>query len=285
MPKRHMAKGRSRAEEVEPRRGNLLYSIALLAAGCAIGIAVAPLGRASDSRATNAVATPEVPSHAQQLADAEQLGISVPTVVSHAPGKGLGVLYAGSGPLPARSVASLYRCLVVRADVLREWRADGTLLPGVWEFWLRYSMDVSGDEQGKHTWRDQWQALPVGDLTRLDEPGWWRHGSLSDAAVSRAIEAMNAQRLVDWRRPAHSPTLGHLFFNAHLINEPSGAEAVNVEPILGAGCGEEVKWCGSVVQARTVKTVQPGGQLLWCYGDTYAREYGVGLACRGGANQ
>ena len=267
-----------RSSEAPPTQS--VRSVALVLCGIVIGLALPHVKSlfAADATAGDA----ELPSREQQLAEMKLGQVSVPLVVESIGAKGHGVFYAGSAPLPAGTVVSLYRCLLVRSDVMRAWRDEGVVSKEAWRFWRRYTVEVSGDEDGRHLWRDQWQALPVGDVGALDSPSWWRHGELSERAVGRALEAINARRLVDWRRPAHSPSLGTLLFNAHMINEPSDDAAENVEGLHGSRCAEsaeEVRWCGAVLRAKTSRELQPGQELLWCYGEGYERDYRAGATC------
>ena len=190
-----------------------------------------------------------------KLADMKLAGVTVPLVVADAGAKGRGVFYAGAESLAAGTVVSLYRCLLVRADVLRAWRADSTVSADAWAFWREYAIEFAGE--GGQRWTDQWMALPglrrcgsdpissyrrlcssqrlaahafgsdataVGDAGELDAPSWWRHGTLSGDALGGAMGAVEARRLVSWQRPAHTPSLGTLMFNAHLINAPPPVE-------------------------------------------------------------
>ena len=135
-------------------------------------------------------------------------------------------------------------------------------------------------------------ALPAGGLDEdIDGPTWWRYGILSDAELAKAIAAINARILVDWRRLAGGGDGGSfLLFNAHIINEPSAGEygekdeEENISHLAGSGCealegGEKVRWCGTAFQAMTSKIVYPGEPLLWCYGESYRRSYAVARTC------
>ena len=154
-------------------------------------------------------------SRSQQLADMRLVDVTVPLLVLPTPSAGRGVFFAGAYPLPAGTTVSLYRCLLVRGDVLKQWRDDGTMSAAAWSFWRAYSVEVSSSSGGQ-LWRDTWQALPIGEMGGLDSVTWWKHGQLGDAAVGQALLAINARRLVDYRRPAHSPTLGTLLVHEML---------------------------------------------------------------------
>jgi len=73
-----------------------------------------------------------------------------------------------------------------------------------------------------------------------------------------------------------------------MINEPAGDEDENIIPLSGVGCeavahGDAggVRYCGSVLQARTSRPVASGEELRWCYGEGYQREYEEGRRCSG----
>ena len=62
-----------------------------------------------------------------------------------------------------------------------------------------------------------------------------------------------------------------MLFNGHLINEPSGDEPETVSHLLGQPCAPPLRWCGAVLQAKTLVELRAGTQLTWCYGDGYER--------------
>ena len=233
----------------------------------------------------------------------EMEGIDVVDGGEAAPGEdgitasGLGVVYVGEEELPPGTTVGLFRSLLVRRDVLFRWVDDGTLESGVWgEFWGHYSVEFTADGPENGT---SWMALPVGDVgAGPDDPSWWRQGTISKDELDEALRAINAKALVDWRRLAASEDGSgrFLLFNAHMINEPSAAsvgfdgslleeEEENVGHLAGSQCqqseedGNDIEYCGAAFAAITNKPVQPGDSLLWCYGETYERNYPVGRLC------
>jgi len=203
------------------------------------------------------------------------------TVVMRIPGMGNGVVYVGEEDLPADTTVALYRMLLVRKDVWQTWLHDGTLSLHLWNsFWMAYAVEftVQDDDHA-------WMGLPVGDLGTPNDPTWWSYGELSSHSLQQAIQAIHLKILVDSNRiargTAHPPTLH--FFNAHLLNEPSShhdhQNEENVSHLAGSGCPQSLQYCGTAFEAKTSKTVYPGEQLLWCYGETYRRSYSVAKTC------
>lgn len=257
-------------------------AVAILVLGVAIGVAIGLFGAlyAADLRQAAPEPRPEpLPSRAAQLAEGRRLGLQLLTVVADAGAKGRGVFFAGDAPLAAKATVALYRSLLVRGSVWRAWGTDGTLRAGVADWWRAYAIEFTGDADGKHTWHDVWMALPVGDAGALDEPSWWVHGPLADGALDAAVRALNGRILVDWRRPGRSRATGLQLMNAHLINEPSADEEENIGGMNGARCADGLDWCGTVLEAKASRAVRPGDELLWCYGEGYARSYEPAAAC------
>lgn len=203
---------------------------------------------------------------------------------------GRGVIYLGEDVLPPGSTVGLYRALLVRKDVLYEWIDDGTIEKDVWQdFWKYYSVEFTLEED---TTGSSWMAIPVGDAGKgPDEATWWVQGPIAEKKFEEALISLNARVLVDWRRLAAGEGGRHYLFNAHIINEPSGGGTVsmdgellqdekkNIGHLHGSGCSDGLTYCGAVFEAKTSRNVQPGEQLLWCYGKNYARDYPVAQMC------
>jgi len=242
----------------------------------------------------------------RQIDFAHRAGVDPVTVVVNGVVEGgeaylrRGVVYASSDPLPAGSTAALYRALLVREDAWGEWVADGTIEKGVWgEFWSAYAVKFTGEvDSGAGTSEDEvggkyaWIALPAGDVGEdLDGPTWWEHGLLEEAQVNMALQAINKRLLVNWNRLAGGgDSGGFIFFNGHIINEPSpGTDGTfddeeNISHLAGPSCdmfegGEGARWCGVAFEAKTSQTIYAGEQLLWCYGEAYQRNYPVAKIC------
>jgi len=236
----------------------------ILVAAAVVALAVATLVHDVDPIAP-------LPSAAAQLAFARRAGVEPLTVVRSTP-KGLGVFYAGDADLPAGAAVGVFRALLVAPAELAAWRADGTV---DWDFWRRYAVTVEEDGGG-----GSYVALPVGELTGLDAPTWWRQGPLDAAAVAAARGALRRRALVDWRRLAGGPD-GPALPTGHLLNEPSPGEDEAVGHLVGSGCaafgGGAV--CGAALVAVTRRAARPGDELTWCYGARYARDYAAAPAC------
>ena len=163
----------------------------------------------------------------------------------------------------------------MRGDLYAELAREGELDA---DYWHEYAVALSWSGEAH-----RWHCLPVGEL-----PGggmsWWRQGALSSEHLDEARRALAARVLVDWRvsttqdRPPRT-----MLFNGHLINEPSGDEPETVSHLLGQPCAPPLRWCGAVLQAKTLVELRAGTQLTWCYGDGYERRgaYSAGRACRG----
>lgn len=205
------------------------------------------------------------------------------TVVMRIPGRGKGLVYVGEKSLVPDTTVALYRILLVRKDVWRSWLEDNTISLDLWNsFWMAYTVEFSGEVDDDHTW----MGLPVGDLGTVDEPTWWSYGELSPHQLQQALEAIHRKILVDFRRIGKgisSKTQSLHYFNAHLINEPSSneheEEEENISHLTGSGCPGTLKYCGTAFEAKTSREVHPGEQLLWCYGNTYKRNYSVSETC------
>lgn len=236
---------------------------------------------------------------------------TVSTVVAKQPGKGRGVFFAGEQSLPPNSLVALYPCLLVRLDLLQEWVATGRADIDTAVFWDQYSIESQfshyykflkannyDDNDNNDSDEFPWYCAPVGEAP---EAPWFQVGPLDELAIGRAIAALNAKRLSSWNNstsrlylPEHHQTQQQLDanknsllqwpLNAHILNEPTGNEHATVQHIadMGMPCdafdhGRRV--CGSVLEARTIKTLHPGEQLTWCYGRGYDRAYDLSTDC------
>ena len=203
---------------------------------------------------------------------------------------GRGVIYLGEEVLPPGTTVGLYRALLVKKDVLYGWIDDGTIARDIWQdFWKFYSVEFTSEEDSTGA---SWMAIPVGDAGKgPDEATWWVQGPLSQNKFEEALVSLNSKVLVDWRRLAAGEEGGYFLFNAHIINEPSAGGIVNMNGELlqdekenighlhGSGCSDGLTYCGAVFEAKTSTNVQPGEQILWCYGKNYARNYPVATMC------
>ena len=210
--------------------------------------------------------------------------------VELSPMAGRGVIYLGEDVLPPGTTVALYRALLVRKDVLYGWIDDGTIARDIWQdFWKYYSVQFTSGEDSTGA---SWMAIPVGDAEKgPDEATWWVQGPLSENKFEVALISLNSKVLVDWRRLAAGDEGRYYLFNAHIINEPSAGGIVNMNGELlqdekenighlhGSGCSGGLTYCGAVFEAKTSTIVQPGEQLLWCYGKNYARNYPVAQMC------
>jgi hypothetical protein len=244
----------------------------------------------------------------------ERLGYGVPTVVAEQPDAGKGVFYVADEPLPAGATVSLFRCLFVRADLLTEWASSGTLketvlcdhAPFHWpsdgqppparrectgKLWNSYSIRLGGIVSDRS--KPDWFCLPVGERSGEE---WFTVGHLQPWQVDRALRAANREVLVDWRggrewgdplEAEEQPHGGRLLYHAHMMNEPSNDHTITVA-MSGGGCPspseapqgvEETRLCAGHLEAVTTREVQPGQELVWCYGGGYPRDYVVGSAC------
>ena len=203
---------------------------------------------------------------------------------------GRGVIYLGEEILPPGTTVGLYRALLVKKDVLYGWIDDGTIARDIWQdFWKYYSVEFTSEENLTDA---SWMAIPVGDAGKgPDEATWWVQGPLSEKKFEEALISLNHRVLVDWRRLAAGDEGRYYLFNAHIINEPSAGGIVNMNGELlqdekenighlhGSGCSDGLTYCGAVFEAKTSTNIQPGEQLLWCYGKNYARNYPVAQMC------
>lgn len=209
-----------------------------------------------------------------------QPGSSAPLRVSSTPGLGRQV-HAGE-PLSAATLVALYRCLLIRVDRYNAWRANGTIDDGADLFWRNYTIELRFDDLPDR----KWLCLPVGDAEGTAQ--WWQIGRLRKQSLGAALEALNMKVLVDWRLQydphiVSAPQLpsGRLQALAHLFNEPSGASApnVNVRAHGAFHCGSKRSVCGIALASETVRNVEAGEELTWCYGADFLRHYEVSSAC------
>mmetsp|Transcript_41034 Transcript_41034/g.59981 ORF Transcript_41034/g.59981 Transcript_41034/m.59981 type:complete len:311 (+) Transcript_41034:28-960(+) len=238
----------------------------------------------------------------RQLDFCSRAGVNPITMVAPLGDAGRGVVYMGEEPLPPKSTVGLYRALLVRKDVWFRWIDDGIVASGVWnDFWKAYTVEFTGEltengvnKEGKGD-SVPWMAIPVGDVGGdVDGPTWWNYGPINQENLQKAIEAINNKVIVDWRRLAASQDGKQLLlFNAHIINEPSpnpepleDDEHENISHLSGSGCetfddgtGNELQYCGTAFEAKTSKTIYPGEEFLWCYGEDYQRDYPVASTC------
>ena len=225
----------------------------------------------------------------------------IKSVVTHVPGRGLSVFYAGENELPAGTVAALYPCLMIRHDLLMEWQDAGRLDIETAEFWDSYSIDAmfpaAADSRATH----RWYCAPVGELP--DAAPWFTMAELDEAEVGRAVQALNSKVLHDWRGDALYRGKWRLPRSAHRFNEPSAGDApssiehISDWPSGGYARGEggpcsllraEARVCGTVLEARTRRALRPGEELAWCYGGGYTRHYRASAECtrrRGGGTR
>ena len=226
--------------------------------------------------------------HAQQLNMQRRQQASVPIIVAREAGRGLGVFYAGDAPLPKGSLASLFRCLLLRRDLLEQWVGASGVLDTTAEvtgFWERYGITFADEEQ------QLWTALPLGEISK--QQAWWALGPLNEAQLMKARAAHDNMKLPDWsgtpgrRWPDPKKGEGPFLFTGHLFNEPSDEEPETIESLrLTVPCntfGESIRACGAVLEARTKREVLPGEPFLWCYGGAYKRTYPIARQCGGGA--
>ena len=222
--------------------------------------------------------------HAQQLNMQRRQQASVPIIVAREAGRGLGVFYAGDAPLPKGSLASLFRCLLLRRDLLEQWVGASGVLDTTAEvtgFWERYGITFADEEQ------QLWTALPLGEISK--QQAWWALGPLNEAQLMKARAAHDNMKLPDWsgtpgrRWPDPKKGEGPFLFTGHLFNEPSDEEPETIESLrLTVPCntfGENIRACGAVLEARTKREVLPGEPFLWCYGGAYKRTYPIARQC------
>lgn len=224
-------------------------------------------------------------------------------VIADLAGKGRGVVYSGTGPLPADTPLAVVRCLLVRGDAYDEYMANTSARSRA--FWRRYSISTHINERA-------WHCLPVGDLIAYGEATWHREGTIEGENLLAAWQALGEDTLVEWQRhatwhprgTASPPTIAsivsrppsgtgaaagapiQLLTAGHLLNEPSGDEQPTVrwewsnkERSSGQCDSSTERWCGALLLARSSRTLHHGDELMWCYGRNYARDYEVGLAC------
>ena len=219
----------------------------------------------------------------RQIDFAMRANMSPITVVMESEKKNKGVFFVGDESLPPDTTIGLYRMFMIQKGVLENWIESGRIDKHAWEeFWIYYSVEfINGhdDNDGINNQNDDvWMGLPVGDVNgNIEEPSWWTYGILSMDQLNQAIMALNQRILVDWRRLASNSNNSLSFFHAHLLNEPSTHETENIGHLIGSGClafdgGTDLQYCGTAFEANTKISVEPGDELLWCYGPTFKRD-------------
>lgn len=206
--------------------------------------------------------------------------------VTSRPSAGRVVTYAESKTLPANTIVSLYRCLLIRGDRYERWLEDGTIPRSVDRFWRNYTIELRFDDVPQQNWL----CLPVGDVNGGSDT-WWVPGKLSKPALAVAMAALRGKALVDWHRTAEPSAVAadtpehaagrRVHFLSHLFNEPIGdvEPNVNVRAHGAFHCGRR-SYCGIALATTTTKELQFGDELVWCYGQFYTRHYAVSSACK-----
>lgn len=222
-----------------------------------------------------------LPSADAQLLAQEAAGVSTKLTVAMASGDaGRGVFYTGNSPLAAGTLVGLYRCLLVRSDKYLSLMRKGRVSRQADEWISNYTFSISFDDSPR-----PWFCLPIGES---DGSSWWQSGLLSKAALSKALAALNMRLLVDWQMHYDWSSFEKGFEStplrtlAPLFNEPSGDRLPNVD-VRARGalhCGERRRYCGVMMASETLSTIQPGEELVWCYGDHLDRRYAVSTACQ-----
>ena len=135
-----------------------------------------------------------LPSAAQQRSQQLAAGISPRLIVSSTSDFGRAVHYHDKTPLPIGSLVALYRCLLVRTSRYESWLADGTVQPGVDDFWRNYTITLRFDDKPER----EWLCLPVGDSSSSSSSSsstWWSIGKLSKQSLALALAALNQRTL------------------------------------------------------------------------------------------